>query len=218
MTMPTATTGFSTDDLLVVDAARIPPTPWRNGGGATRELFVWPDGAAAGDWRVRVSLADIGRDGPFSAFPGIDRWFAVVSGAGVALDLPGGTVRVTPASPPLAFDGGDAPGCTLLAGPTRDLNLMAHRATGQGLMEAAEDGTPWQATTPYRGLFTTGAATLQIDGVAAAELAPMALLFTERGAGQAWVLRPDDGQPLQAWWMAFTPRGAAPDVTPPGGH
>jgi environmental stress-induced protein Ves len=207
MTAPPRAT-LSPDDLLVVDTRRIPPTPWRNGGGATRELFVWPDGAGAGDWRVRVSLADIERDGPFSAYPGIDRWFAVVGGAGVRLALPGGEVGVTAGGAPLAFDGADAPGCTLIDGPTRDLNLMCHRGTGQGLMQAAQADVPWPAGTPYRGLFTTGAATLLIDGVAAAELAPMALLFTERGAGQTWALQPAGGAALQAWWMAFTPHAA----------
>ena len=62
-----------------------PPQPWRNGGGVTRELLAWPDG---GDWRVRVSVADIDADGPFSAFPGVERWFAVLEGAGVALRSP----------------------------------------------------------------------------------------------------------------------------------
>lgn len=28
--------------------------PWRNGGGATRELLAWP---YAEDWRVRISVA-----------------------------------------------------------------------------------------------------------------------------------------------------------------
>jgi environmental stress-induced protein Ves len=34
---------------------------------------------------VRLSVADIERDGPFSAFAGLIRWFAVLSGAGVLL-------------------------------------------------------------------------------------------------------------------------------------
>ena len=51
---------------------------WRNGGGRTRELLAWPDAA---DWKVRVSVADVESDGPFSAFPGVQRWFAVLEGA-----------------------------------------------------------------------------------------------------------------------------------------
>ena len=68
--------------LRLVDLAATAPQPWRNGGGLTRELLAWP---GSGDWVLRVSVADIEADGPFSAFPGIDRWFTVLSGAGVRL-------------------------------------------------------------------------------------------------------------------------------------
>ena len=73
---------------------RVPPQPWRNGGGSTRELFTWPGGAAP--WQLRISVADIERDAPFSAYPGVERWFAVVEGAGVRLQLPGGTQPALP--------------------------------------------------------------------------------------------------------------------------
>jgi environmental stress-induced protein Ves len=107
------------------------PAPWRNGGGVTREFLRWPPSAAADDWRLRLSVAEIERDGPFSAFPGIERWFAVLQGGGVQLALPGGERTLAAGAPPLQFSGGDAPGCRLLAGPTRDLNLM-HRPTPRG--------------------------------------------------------------------------------------
>jgi environmental stress-induced protein Ves len=48
---------------------------WRNGGGSTRELLAWPE---ATDWQARISVAEITRDGPFSAFAGVQRWFAVL--------------------------------------------------------------------------------------------------------------------------------------------
>src|SRR5258706_8972671 len=55
----------------------IAPAPWRNGGGLTRELLAWPDRS---DWIVRISVAEILASGPFSEFPGVDRWFAVLHG------------------------------------------------------------------------------------------------------------------------------------------
>ena len=58
--------------------ADVMPQAWRNGGGQTRELLAWPHGA---DWSVRISLADIEADGPFSPFPGVQRWFAVRAAA-----------------------------------------------------------------------------------------------------------------------------------------
>lgn len=95
--------------------------PWRNGGGVTRELLAWP---LAVDWRVRLSVAEVARDGPFSRFDGVRRWFAVLSGAGVQLVLDGELHRLTPDSEAISFDGAAAVDCTLLGGPTLDFNLM----------------------------------------------------------------------------------------------
>ena len=72
-------------NLVRCDA--LEPQPWRNGGGLTRELLAWP---SRDDWALRISVADIRADGPFSAFPGVDRWFAVLEGDGVLLALPEG--------------------------------------------------------------------------------------------------------------------------------
>lgn len=137
--------------MNVVRLADCPFVPWRNGGGRTRELLAWP---RAGDWLVRVSVAEIEADGPFSPFPGIDRCFAVLEGAGVELALPGGAVRLGPADDALAFPGEAAPGCRLLDGPTRDLNLMARREAGRLSMRRH----PTRATAPlWRGLFADDA-------------------------------------------------------------
>ena len=140
--------------LVPVRAADVAPQPWRNGGGRTRELLAWPVGP---EWRLRISLADIDADGPFSAFAGVQRWFAVIAGAGVVLRLPGGERRLTTASAPISFDGADAPGCRLVAGPTRDLNLMLRAGTRSSLLRAVS-GEPWSERWPWRACFTTGPA------------------------------------------------------------
>jgi uncharacterized protein len=98
------------------------PQPWRNGGGATRELLAWP---SAQDWQVRVSVADVQSPGPFSRFDGIERWFAVLEGDGVVLRIDGHAHRLTGASEPLRFDGGRPVECTEPGHGTRDFNLMA---------------------------------------------------------------------------------------------
>ncbi|MDB5857359.1 MAG: HutD family protein [Ramlibacter sp.] len=110
-----------------VPLSGVPAKPWRNGGGVTRELLAWP---SALDWRVRISVADIERDGPFSAFPGSERWFAVIEGAGVELRL-AGQAKLVPPGVPLRFEGDVAVHCSLPAGATRDLNLMAPPGCGQ---------------------------------------------------------------------------------------
>ncbi|HEU6455884.1 MAG TPA: HutD family protein, partial [Roseateles sp.] len=49
-----------------VSAADVQPQAWKNQGGTTRELLAWPH---AHDWALRVSVARVDRNGPFSAFP-----------------------------------------------------------------------------------------------------------------------------------------------------
>ncbi|MEO8707170.1 MAG: HutD family protein [Kofleriaceae bacterium] len=51
--------------------------PWKNGGGVTHEIVRWPD---TGEYDVRVSIAEVARSGPFSTFPGYQRWSIVLAG------------------------------------------------------------------------------------------------------------------------------------------
>lgn len=119
--------------LTSLDSAA--PAPWRNGGGVTRELAAQPAGA---DWIWRISVAEVAADGPFSRFPGVQRWFAVLGGAGVILKLPGAEHRLTLATAPLSFDGEQPVACELLDGPTRDLNLMVRRDRAGAQMARVE--------------------------------------------------------------------------------
>jgi environmental stress-induced protein Ves len=113
-----------------VSLAEVQPSPWRNARGSTRELLAWPTADA---WQVRISVADIAQGGPFSSYPHVERWFAVLEGAGVTLRMLGHEHRLTPASEPLSFDGDTEVSCTLAQGPTRDLNLMTQ--PGRASME-----------------------------------------------------------------------------------
>ncbi len=119
----------------MVSLKDVQPVPWRNGGGVTRELLAWPEGA---HWKVRMSVAEVAQDGPFSRFPGVERWFAVLAGAGVRLRLAGATHALTTASAPFRFDGGAATDCALVAGPTQDFNLMLRGCSGR--MERVHGG------------------------------------------------------------------------------
>ena len=158
--------------LFLRCADEVAPQPWRNGGGCTRELLAWPVGS---DWRLRLSIADIDADGPFSAFPGVQRWFAVNQGAGVVLSLLGGEVRLDTSSEPVCFDGAQAPACSLVDGPTRDLNLMLGGGTRGCLLRARSD-VSWSEGWPWRACFTTGAARWQDEEGHVVELGPNTLL------------------------------------------
>ncbi|MDH4391904.1 MAG: HutD family protein [Aquabacterium sp.] len=185
---------------------QVPPLPWRNGGGSTRELFTWPGGSAP--WQLRISLADITQDGPFSAFDGVDRWFAVLQGAGVRLALPGGVQTLDAGSPPLQFDGAAAPGCWLVDGPTRDLNLMVQRGAGQAGLLAAAPRQPWVHGAPLRGLLTTTPVQLQIDDTPPCSVGAWTLALAGAASGKRWTITtPGDSLPTgqRACWLAFTP-------------
>ena len=110
-----------------VRTAEVASQPWRNGGGVTRPLLVRPRGDA---WQVRVSVADVSVNGPFSRFPGVQRWFAVLDGAGVVLTIGSTEHRLDAGSDAFSFRGDVAVRCRLVDGPTRDLNLMLNGVPG----------------------------------------------------------------------------------------
>jgi len=198
----------SESDLRIVELGSIEPTSWKNGGGTTRDLLVWPDPAA---WQLRISVAAIERDGSFSDFGGIERWFAVVEGAGVALQLGGTRREVRRGAPPLRFDGALAPMCWLLDGPTSDLNLLVPRSAGSAAMHDAAPGRDWTSSTPWRALVCAGAADLWIDDRPAASTRGSALLWSTQAAQQRWRLQPQSGTMARGWWIEFRPHaGVAP--------
>jgi uncharacterized protein len=190
--------------VSIIHALEVPPQPWRNGGGSTRELLAWP---TADCWQVRISLADIAQDGAFSAFPGVQRWFGVVQGAGVGLQFADRQVTQALATGALQFDGGNAPFCSLLDGPTQDMNLMLRGGDAAlGCMQPVVHGLAWQPDLPLRGLFTT-AAGVWCDDFHERRLAAYDFLWTANATGSAWRFicdAPFDAQPTTltgAWWL-----------------
>ena len=191
--------------LRVVHCDEVAPQPWKNGGGLTRELLAWPAAGTHGnDWALRISVADIRAGGPFSAYAGIERWFAVLEGAGVRLVLPDGKRCVEAGDAPLQFAGEAAPPCELLDGPTRDLNLMFRRDAGRGAMQRAQAGEAFAPHSRFRALFAAEALTLQLDGddAGALRVPAFALAWSERAQG-IWRIAAD--APVRAWWLYFEP-------------
>jgi len=112
----------------IIPLEEVAPTAWRNGGGITRELLAWP---TAEDWDWRISVAEVEKNGPFSRYEGVQRWFAVLGGAGVRLTLDGQIRELTSQGEPLCFDGALACNCELIDGPTEDFNLMLKKGHGR---------------------------------------------------------------------------------------
>jgi environmental stress-induced protein Ves len=175
--------------LRTVDVAA---QPWRNGGGVTRELLARPDAAA---WRLRVSVADVAADGPFSVFPGVTRWFAVLEGAGVVLTIDGVEHRCVAGGEALAFAGKAVTQCRLIDGPTRDLNLMLRGL--HGAMRRVVAGEAWRPQAGECGLYATSAGSCRSLGRAEPEAMPAHAL-------RWWPAAPDalafDGA---GWWLSI---------------
>lgn len=191
----------------VIRAADTASQPWKNGGGVTQELLAWPQREG---WVVRLSLADITQDGPFSAFPGVQRWFVVLHGAGVRLAFADGVRVQRRGDVALQFDGAAAPGCELIDGPTQDLNLMLQGASG-GLWPA-HSGQAWAPQGQACGLFTTVLGfchvanqppiTLAAHSLLWFDVAPAHLRFEAEAAADAT-------DAAAGWWIAATPQRAS---------
>jgi len=127
--------------MIVLREADYVTVPWKNGGGLTREILKVPPDTAAFDWRL--SLATIEEPGPFSAFDGYDRTLVLVRGAGVELDFgsQGRAVLRVPGQL-AAFDGAWPTSCTLIDGPSSDLNLIVSKARAESRARLIRVATP----------------------------------------------------------------------------
>ena len=114
--------------FTVIRAADHRVMRWKNGGGETAEIAVSPQGAGPGDFDWRLSMATVATDGPFSAFPGIDRTLSILEGEGIRLRV--GTdepVELTRSSDPHFFPADAPASADLVSGPVIDLNVMSRR-------------------------------------------------------------------------------------------
>lgn len=107
---------------------------WKNGGGLTREILVWP----GADWSLRLSMATVGSDGPFSVFEGVDRTLTVLTGEGVDLTVAGQQTRLLP-DLPFAFPGDAETSSRLIGGTVTDFNVMTRRARLTHHVEVVSD-------------------------------------------------------------------------------
>lgn len=127
-----------------------PSTPWKNGGGSTKQLLIFPINAELTGFDYRISIASISSNGPFSSFIGIDRQLVILEGDGVELSINSheGTKlrnglgveekiprdtdtteykRLTPADSPFCFSGETSITSQLLGSDVIDFNVMTKR-------------------------------------------------------------------------------------------
>ncbi|WP_137935725.1 HutD family protein [Chitinivorax sp. B] len=104
-----------------------PTRPWKNGGGQTREIIVFPEGAGFDDLDWRASMAQIDQPGPFSAFNGLDRSLTLIAGDSLSLYDEDRCYTLTPYAPSIDFPGETAFDAHIPDGPVLDFNVMSRR-------------------------------------------------------------------------------------------
>jgi uncharacterized protein len=106
--------------MRIIRFTDLQQTPWKNGAGITREIAT----VRVGDALIwRLSIADVGVEGPFSRFEGLSRILTVIEGHGMELISAHGTLQADYAVP-VSFDGALDIRSRLKDGPLRDFNLI----------------------------------------------------------------------------------------------
>lgn len=99
------------------------PMPWKNGRGTTLEIFKI-------EGKFRISQAKISEAGPFSFFPGMDRFILPLSGDGIILNQK----RIQPLEI-YQFSGDENTHCELMGGEVEDFNVIVNRNWGEARVE-----------------------------------------------------------------------------------
>jgi environmental stress-induced protein Ves len=119
--------------------------PWKNGGGITNEILKIP---SKEEFNLRLSMAKIDIDGPFSLYPGYDRHLIILEGHGI--DIP---ERLTIRDRAFSFSGESPITATLINGPVTDFNVMIRRNWGKAIVEKVSTGVRLQCDNDYLYVF-----------------------------------------------------------------
>ena len=189
------------EGTTLIRGADLVAAPWKNGGGVTREITAFPEGAGLDAFAWRVSIADVAQAGPFSRFAGIDRTLVLLSGAGMMLDETDDTdahaVKTYALTQPLdiaRFAGEAQIDARLVDGATRDFNLMVRRGAAVGEVEVWRGATQQTLSADVVLLFcASGSVSVTLGGDAQPRVleaddtlrigAPNALSCTVAGTG-----------------------------------
>lgn len=170
--------------VRVVPWAARTTMPWKNGGGVTHELLREARGEG---FALRLSIAEVASDGPFSAFPGIDRAITVIEGAGMRLVRADGLAVTLRPGVPYSFHGEDAYVGALHDGPVHDFNVLVDRGVYAAAVAPAGPGRVCATWFLALGAGKVGGVPVErwdvvgIEGDVVSEVAGMAVSVTGRG-------------------------------------
>jgi uncharacterized protein len=133
--------------MEIIRYAELKAHPWRNGGGVTREVARHPRTPSAqtalqntaqdNAWDWRVSIAEVSKAGPFSAFAGMDRVLTVIDGELLLLSVDGAEHPLEKYRP-FRFSGDAASAGALPTGDIRDLNVITRNGAFKGYTSIIE--------------------------------------------------------------------------------
>jgi len=151
-------------------------TPWKSGGGVTREIAAAPEGAALDAFDWRVSMAEVAAAGPFSRFEGVDRILTVLAGE-LELSFPGApAVTLAAGSEPFAFPGDRDCAGAPRGGAVTDFNVMVRRGSVRAEVRRMRAGAP--LTVPGEALLVLA---LEAGSLGGARLEPFDALLADHG-------------------------------------
>lgn len=106
--------------------------PWKNGNGITREIKIFPKNSSLNqnDFLWRLSSAEVRESGPFSIFPGYQRFLTVLDGNGLELSFENNKTEPLiniDTSNFAEFSGDEQISCRLLGDLVVDLNFIYRR-------------------------------------------------------------------------------------------
>lgn len=119
-------------EIRFLPASQRPPRRWRNGGGITYDVAVFPPAADDEDVWWRASLAVMDAPAPFSPWPATDRILTMASGT-LSLTIDGEAHHLSENSPPLAF-AGEAKAHGIPHTPCRIFNLMLRQGKAHAIV------------------------------------------------------------------------------------
>lgn len=174
--------------------------PWKNGGGKTMQIAVYPEAADMDGFVWRISIATVTQAGPFSAFPDTDRTLAILEGSGLVLAIGEQPPLVlTPESEPLSFAADQPVMAQPVDGAVTDLNVMVRPGYGRHAMRRLAFAAPSrividlpQAVVVWirgTGVVRTDSGTMQPGPFEAAhEAEPTRWTITTDGPGLAYAV------------------------------
>jgi environmental stress-induced protein Ves len=114
---------------------------WKNGGGQTQEMAVWPPDATMSDFHWRISMATVTGAGAFSVFPSIDRHLTVLEGR-LRLETEA-RWHLLKEGDHLRFEGDANTFGAPVTPKVKDLNVMTRRGRYRATITMIEARTPF---------------------------------------------------------------------------